>query len=131
MAKYMCFPAFTAGDILEKLSGSFYGGPERSAFEIVKKMVELGSRKVGNDKFLYLEVGEENNPRSSYDINLYGANLRLEEVYPFFLEMCRHYGIPDKDFHGLDEPVRTCTLGHIAGGLDRRGKDFLTVYFGE
>jgi len=96
-----------------------------------KGMIEMGSRKVGHDKYLYLEVNEENNPRSSYDINLYGANLRLEEVYPFFLRMCRHYEIPDEQFQSLYDPVRTRTLGHIAGGLDRKGKDFLTVYFGE
>ena len=131
LARYSCFPAFTAQDILERLSGTFYQGHEIKPFEIVKGIIELGSQKVGPDKFLFLEVNEENNPRSSFDINLYGANLRLEEVYPFFLEMCRHYGIPDKDFHGLYEPVRTRTLGHIAGGLDRKGKDFLTVYFGE
>lgn len=131
LARYTCFPAFTAGEILERLSGSFYRGPERNAFEIVRGIVELGSRKVGNDKFLYLEVNEANNPRSSFDINLYGANLRLEEVYPSFLEMCRHYAISDEEFHDLYEPVKTRTLGHIAGGLDRKGKDFLTVYFGE
>ncbi len=131
LARYSCFPAFTAEDIREKLSGTFYRGHERTAFDIVNGIVELGSRKVGRDKFLFLEVNEENNPRSSFDINLYGANLRLEEVYPFFLEMCQHYTIPVEQFHNLYEPVRTRTLGHIAGGLDRKGKDFLTVYFGE
>ncbi len=131
LAKYTCFPALTAGDILEKISASFYQAHERTSLEIVRGIVELGSRKVGQDKFLYLEVNEENNPRSSFDINLYGANLRLEEAYPFFLRMCRHYEIADEQFHNLYEPVRPRTLGHIAGGLDRKGKDFLTVYFGE
>jgi hypothetical protein len=131
LARYSCFPASTAQDILERLSGTFYQGHEGKPFDIVRGIVELGSRKVGPDKFLFLEVNEENNPRSSFDINLYGANLRLEEAYCFFLEMCRHYEIPDEQFHDLYEPVRTRTLGHIAGGLDRKGKDFLTVYFGE
>jgi hypothetical protein len=131
LARYICFPAFTAGDILERLSGTFYRAHERTPLEIVRGIVELGSQKVGHDKFLYLEVNEENNPRSSFDINMYGANFRLEELYPYFLQMCRHYLIPDEQFHSLYEPVRTRTFGHIAGGRDRKGRDFLTVYFGE
>jgi hypothetical protein len=131
LARYTCFPAFTAGDIAERLSETFYQHPERKPFEIIKGVIDLASKKVGRDKFLYLEVNEENNPRSSFDINMYGANFRLEEVYPFFLEMCRHYSIPDEQFHCLYDPVRTRTFGHVAGGRDRKGRDFLTVYFGE
>ena len=131
VAQYTCFPAFTAGDILERLSTTFYRAHERSPFEIVRGIVELGSRKVGHDKCLYLEVNEEKNPRLSFDINMYGANFRLEELYPYFLEMCRYFSIPDEQFHSLYEPVRTRTFGHLAGGKDGKGRDFLTVYFGE
>jgi hypothetical protein len=28
-------------------------------------------------------------------------------------------------------PVESHILGHIAGGIDRHGRDFLTIYFGE
>lgn len=131
LAKYSCFPAFTAEDILERLSDVFYQGYERKPFDIIRNVIELGSQKVGHDKFLFLEVNEENNPRSSFDINLYGANLRLDEVYPFLLEMCRHYSIPEQQFRGLYDPVKTRTFGHLAGGMDRKGRDFLTLYFGE
>jgi hypothetical protein len=117
--------------MLERLSNSFYRHHDRNPFKLVKGILDLASNKVGRDKFLYLEVNEENNPRSSFDINMYGANLRLEELYPFFLEMCRHYSIPDEQFHCLYDPVRSRTFGHITGGMDRKGRDFLTVYFGE
>jgi hypothetical protein len=131
LARYTCFPAFTAEDILERLSASFYHRRERTPFELIKGVLDLASKKVGRDKFLFLEVNEENNPRSSYDINMYGANFRLEELYPFFSEMCQHYSIPDKQFHFLYDPVRTRTFAHISGGIDRKGRDFLTIYFGE
>lgn len=131
LARYTCFPALTAGEILERISGNFYRAGEKNPSEIIKEIVERGSRKVGPNKFLYLEANEENNPRSSFDINLYGANLRLEELHPFFLEMCRHFSIPTEQFRNLYEPVKTRTFGHLAGGLDRKGRYFLTVYFGE
>jgi len=62
---------------------------------------------------------------------VYGANLELQEVYPFLLDMCRHYSIPEEQFHNLYEPTKTQILGHLAGGIDREGRDFFTIYFGE
>lgn len=131
LANYMCYPGFTAGEMLERIAEAFYPSPSRKSFEIIESILVLASKKVGQDKFLYLEVNELGNPRSSFDINLYGANLRLEELQPYFLDECRHYSIPEDEFSGFYDSVKTSTLGHIAGGRDRKGRDFLTVYFGE
>jgi len=115
----------------ERLSEDFYGDKAGGPFEIVKGILDLASSKVNKERFLYLDVKEENNPRSSFDINVYGANLQLQEVYPFLLDMCRHYSIPEKQFLNLYEPAKTNILGHLAGGIDREGRDFFTIYYGE
>ena len=44
--------------------------------------------------------------------------------------MCLHYSIPSEAFHTLYNPVKTEIFGHLAGGIDRDGKDFLAVYYG-
>lgn len=131
LARYTCFPGYTTEGTLERLSDDFYGDKAGSPFEIVKGILDLASSKVSKERFLYLDVKEENNPRSSFDINVYSANLQLKEVYPFLLDMCRHYSIPEEEFHKLYEPAKTHILGHLAGGTDRQGRDFLTIYFGE
>jgi hypothetical protein len=131
LTRYTCFPAFTVEDMLERLSIGFYRDNDRNPFKIVKGILDFASSKVGHDKFLYIDVNEENNPRTSFDINMYGANLRLKELYPFWLEMCRHYSIPDEQFHRLYDPEKNRIFGHLSGGIDRKGRDFLTVYFGE
>jgi len=131
VTRYTCYPAYTTEDMLERLSNDLYGQNGSSPYEIVKGILDLGASKVGNDKFLFLSVNEESNPRNSFDINIYRANLRMEEIYPFLLEMCRLYSIPDEKFHDLYEPIKTQIFGHIAGGIDRKGNDFLTIYFGE
>jgi hypothetical protein len=82
------------------------------------------------EEHLYVEVEEEGNPRVSFDLNLYWANLLLGELYPYLLMMCRHFGIPEEDFHRHYEPVKTQIFGHLSGGTDRHGRDFLTVYYG-
>ena len=130
LTKYRCFPALGPQDMLERLSTGFYGAKDSKPYGIIEQAMELASSRAGGGKFLYLELNEGNNPRSSFDLNLYAANLRMQEVYPFLAQMCRHYSIPDESFHALCEPVRDMIFGHLAGGIDRMGKDFLTVYFG-
>jgi hypothetical protein len=98
---------------------------------MLKGILELASRKVSQERFLFLDVKEEDHPRSSFDLNVYSANLHLKEVYPFLLGISRHYSIPEERFQNLYEAVKGHILGHIAGGTDRKGRDFLTLYFGE
>ena len=131
ITKYTCYPAYTTEDMLERLSNGLYRYKDRSPYKIVKGILDLASSKMGNDKFLFLCVNEENNPRNSFDINMYRANLQMNEIYPFLLDMCRFYSIPDEQFHGLYEPVKAQIFGHLAGGIDRKERDFLTIYFGE
>jgi len=130
LTKYTCFPALNLQGMLERLSNGFYGSSESSAYGIVERVMDFVSIKAGEDKFLYLEVNEENNPRSSFDLNVYSANIRMKEVHPLLAEMCRHYSILDEKFQALYEPVKDMIFGHLAGGMDREGNDFLTVYFG-
>ena len=131
VTKYVCFPAYTTEEMLQRLSNDVYIGLERTPYDIVKGILDLASSKAEKDKFLFLGVHEESNPRNSFDINVYRANLQIKEVYPLLLDMCRFYSIPGEQFHGLCHDIETHTLGHIAGGIDGYGNDFLTLYFGE
>jgi hypothetical protein len=126
-----CYPGFGVSEVLGRLESVFYRKPNDEAFEIIQNILNLAARKVGPDKVLYLEVSEKGNSRSSFDINLYGANFRLQELHSNILAMGRHYLIPDDEFSRFFDSIKRCTLGHIAGGVDRKGRDFLTVYFGE
>lgn len=131
MKRYTCFPSFSVEDMLERLSNVFYGHKFKSPFGITKGVINLASSRVDFDDFIFIEANEEDNPRTSFDINLYRANLRMEELYPLLSEMCQHYSIPSEQFHISYELVKTQTFGHIAGGIDREGRDFLTVYYSE
>lgn len=130
LTKYTCFPGYSSKEILERLD-DFYRDKEDRSLEIVRGILTLAAGRVDTEKFLYLDVKEENNPRSSFDINLYAANLQIKEVYSFLLEMCRHYSIPSEQFYNLYNSMENQIFGHIAGGLDREGRDFITIYFGK
>ena len=130
LTKYTCFPGYSSQEILERLD-DFYKDKNSSPLEIIRGILTLAASRIGTEKFLYLDVKEENNPRLSFDINLYAANLQMKEIYSFLLEMCRYYSIPSEQFHNLYESMKTQIFGHLAGGVDREGRDFLTIYFGK
>jgi len=129
-AEYTCFPLFPVESMLERLHRFFYARKGKGPSKIAEDIVKLASKKMGYEEFLYFEVSEEDNQRRSFDINMYRANLRLSELYPFLLDIVRHYSISDEQFHSLYEPVKSQIFGHLSGGIDRQDREFLTLYFG-
>ena len=130
LTRYTCYPSLSVENILERLSRVFYSDQYRAPCEIAKGIVKLASSRISHDKIFYVEVEEENNPRRSFDMNMYKAKLRLEELHFLLLDMCQHYSIPSEEFHILYDQFRAKLFGHLSGGIDREGKDFFTVYYG-
>lgn len=130
LTRYIWHPFLSLEDVRGRLSEILDPHKLGTLFEIAKGIVDMASRIVHPYDILYMEVEEENNPRRSFDINVYRAKLQLRNLQPWFSQMCRHYAIPSEEFHTLYEGVQDKTLGHIAGGIDRQGRDFLTVYYG-
>jgi hypothetical protein len=130
LTRYTCYPFLSVENILERLSKVFYGDRYRTPFEIAKGVVTLASTRISHEKILYIEAEEENNPRRSFDMNMYGAKVPLEKLYPLLMDMCQHYSIPAAEFDILYDQFKAKLFGHLSGGIDREGKDFLTVYYG-
>ena len=130
LTRYTCYPRIPLEKILSRLSTLYEGSMQRDSVDIIKGILETALSRIGYGKILYLEVSEDNNPRRSFDINMYRANLRLEELHPLLLRMCRRFSIPEEGFRALFDPVRSKKFGHLSGGIDREGKEFLTVYYG-
>jgi hypothetical protein len=132
VAGYTCYPGLTARGMVDRMAEAVYGGVTGPAFILARKIVEMAARRAGSgpDKYLYLETTEDGSSRLSFDINLYNAGLRVEEVYPVLVDMCRHFRISQELFLPVFTPIRTAAFGHITGGLDRDGREFLSIYFG-
>ena len=129
IARYTSYPLLTVKDIMKRLTRIYEDVKGSISFDIVEGIINLASNKTAKDRFIYLEVTEEDNPRRSFDINLYKANLQLHELYPILSKACHHYSIPSEEFDSLYDQISTRLFGHLAGGIDREGKDFLTVYY--
>jgi hypothetical protein len=76
------------------------------------------------------EADEEGNPRRSFDVNMLQAKVLLSELYPLWAAMCEHYAVDLETFDALFTPIRNELFAHIQGGVDREGRDFITIYYG-
>lgn len=78
----------------------------------------------------FLEVREEGNPRRSFDINVYKVGARLVDWLPAWRLARDHFAVPAEPFDALFGRIGTERVGHLAAGVDRHGRDFLTLYYG-
>jgi hypothetical protein len=131
VTRYTCFPSYVLNDMMRQASRFLYRNAEKKPERIVNGILEMASYKAAPNEFQYFEAGEADNQRKSFSINLYWAGLRMMEIYPFLLEMAHYYSVPTGDFLRVYDAVKTQILGNLAGGIDREGRDFLTLYFSE
>lgn len=128
-AGYTWYPMLSVRNILGRMSDIYEDSRYRPSREIAEKIFRIASTRMTRKDILYLEVTEDSNSRRSYDINLYEANLRLRDLSSIVPEVCRDYSISPEEFHRFYEGVADERLGHLAGGIDREARDFLTIYY--
>jgi hypothetical protein len=131
VTRYTCFPVLGLEEMLQRIERVFPGPTHRGAFELAQGIVRLAVSRIEPGALLFLESAEANSPRAAFDINLYPAKLRMGEIYPFLVEMSRHFSISVDQLHARYREARSQRFGHLAGGVDRSGRGFFTVYFGE
>jgi hypothetical protein len=127
IARYVCHPGLSAESVLRRVEGVYPAGAKISC-ETAQRIVADASRRASEPP-MYLEVTEEGNPRSSFDVNLHHAGLRLREVEPSIRSLGARYAIPECRLSALYECIGAEKLGHLSGGMDREGRDFFTVYY--
>ena len=128
ISTYTCYPLIPVKIILQKISSIYAHHP--NTLQIINSIINYGaSRMINDSSFIYLEMSEENNDRVSFDINLYKANLQIKVIYPFLWQICQHYSISVETFNLFSEKINTKIFGHLSGGIDKEGKDFLTIYY--
>ncbi|HWU40442.1 MAG TPA: hypothetical protein VN203_22570, partial [Candidatus Acidoferrum sp.] len=130
ITRYTLHPWIPVSEMVSRAAGMLASSRESGAAEAVEEIVRLASRKVSAHNLLYLEVTEAGNPRRSFDINMYRANLKVAELHSFLGTIARQLAVPERDFHDLYESTKTQRFGHLAGGLGRDEREFFTVYYG-
>lgn len=78
----------------------------------------------------FLEVEDEGTPRRSFDLNFYDSGFSIADVMPVFPQLAQHFGLNLEQARQLQSMPKRAALGHLAAGLARDGREFLTLYYG-
>jgi hypothetical protein len=127
--RYWWRPGLSGLDIKERLAQVYSGGTQGS-FDIACAALSLTEGRVQAEDLQYLEVEEAENARHSFDLNLYNAKLQMKDVQALLHTMREHFGIRPGQFQALYDQIKMKSLGHLAGGVHRKGEDFFNVYYG-
>ena len=129
LTDYLYYPKLNLDEIIERLEATIPASGDAATFDIARQIVMLCADRVDCEALVYLEAGEADNPRKSFDINLYPAAVRMEKIYPLLQRLCRCFGVEIESLDKVYKNVHFRELGHISGGTDRNGNPFFTVYY--
>ncbi len=128
VARYMCHPLLSVKDVMRRIVAIYPSGAQASACTPVLDIVRQGIKHRADASLLYLEVSEQGNPRCSFDVNLYKTGITLSSCEKALGEAASHFGIAAAAMEIELERFGHCALGHLSGGTDRHGQEFLSVY---
>ena len=129
IARYTCFPLLSVRKSLTRIGAIYDGATDLAPRDIATDIIRRAAAANRDALFLYAEVAEEGTPRKSFDINLYKADLTLDDIRPDLERLQRYFCIPDPLWTPLIKRAGAQPLGHLSGGLDRASREFMTVYY--
>lgn len=130
ITKYICFPALSLENIHKRMADIFQSQVNSLLIEASKDILASALEKITLNEIIYLEVADGNNPRRSFDINVYDARLQMKHIGRPIRKIFQHFSIPDGIYENIYNPNNEYSFGHISGGVDKDGKAFITLYGG-
>jgi hypothetical protein len=128
VARYEYHPGLLPGGIIGRLAALHEGVSGGAVCHRVKAIVELAAGRTP-EPLMYLEVSEDNNPRASFDLKLHDACLAIGEIESSLHVLGGHLGIAADRLRPVLDPIRDKRVSHLSGGINREGREFLTVYY--
>ncbi len=128
-SEYTYYPRIELARILQRLGNMLDTSQGRQLLDITADILARTLEHTDSESLIYLEASEVGNPRKSFDINLYPAGLKLQDIHPQLAALCELYSVNAHEFAELYSNAGARALGHISGGLDRNGQSFFTVYY--
>jgi hypothetical protein len=126
---YVYYPRIKLDEILARLQALMESSADSGSFDATREIITQSAKRADPESFIYLEASEADNPRKSFDINLYRAGIELSNIYPLLARLCQNYAISADHLDELFARVGSRLLGHLSGGIDREGNSFFTVYY--
>jgi len=129
VTRYLWHPSLGAQQIEQRLA-HVYRGAGAASLVIARAVLALAAGRVAAEKLQYLEVQEDQNDRRSFDLNVYDARLQVKDAQQVLYAMRQRFDLRPGQFQALYDQIKARTLGHLAGGVHRDGREFFNVYYG-
>lgn len=117
-SRYVAYPKLTVSETSERILMLLGDNPAGS---LALSLFNRAAGRVAAMERLFLEVQEKDTPRQSFDLKLYDAGFTTADIP--IASLAAFFGIENLR-------IPTAALGHIAGGLGRDARPFLTLYYG-
>lgn len=130
VTQYHWQPGLSSAGILERLRQLAGATPDARLWGLIVQCAERALERLPPQALQFVEVRETGHPRASIDLNVYRLGCCIDELRPMLDEMVRHFGLQTEDTARFLTRIGRERVGHVAGGVDRQGRGFLTVYHG-
>jgi hypothetical protein len=126
VTRYVWFVHLDPAALVQRME-SIREGVTAPAFDLAQSLVAAAGASGRSPR--YIEATEPGNPRASFDVNVYAANLAVSSIEARVRALGETYRIDTAALNALLAAIGAKPLGHVSGGIDRRGADFLTIYY--
>ena len=130
ITRYTWVPCRSRAAMAERLRAWSRPMRRRGRFATGSRSWGRASERTDPRHLFLMEVAEPDNPRRSYDLNVYRAELHLGDIADLVDAVAEDFAIPPPQVRALFERSGALALGHLAGGRGRDGGEFVTLYFG-
>jgi tryptophan halogenase len=127
--RYFWHPFLSAREVEDRLAHVYRDRPAASQ-EIARSLLRQAVERAPAERLQYLEVEEAETERRSFDLNVYNAKLQVKDIASLLQQMRELFAIRPGQFQALYDQIKGMSLGHLAGGVHRNGKDFFNLYYG-
>jgi hypothetical protein len=127
VANYDCHPLLDLQAILRRMVNC-YAVPTSPLLGSAQEIVRLAAQRNRSASMLYLEVSEQANQRASFDINLYKSALLVNDAATQLRAAGAYLRIAPALMEAQLDLLGGCPFGHLSSGVDRHGREFLSVY---
>lgn len=130
VSHYRWWPGLAPAEILRRVQAILDSGAPAGLRDLTVAMTSRAMAGGAPEALQYVEVREDGNARRSFDINVYKTGQRLLDLRAELKRAQVHFELDEVEFDSLLQRIGSERLGHLAAGIDRQGRGFVTAYYG-
>ena len=127
---YQLYPRLELSQIQDRLKQIYIANHSLPSLSIADSILKKTAERLLPREIQYLEVNEANNPRRSFDLNLYDAELTIADLRAEIEQMANRFSQNSAKINAFVDQIQHFPAGHLAGGTHRNGSDFFNIYYG-